>query len=488
MEKLKGLEPERVFYYFEEISKIPRGSGNTDEISSYLMRFAETHGLWAHRDTANNVIIKKPASAGCRHKAPVILQGHCDMVCEKTPESNHDFRKDPLILDVDGDNLYARDTTLGGDDGIAVAYILAILEDDTIVHPDLEAVITTDEEIGLLGAGALDYSLLHGRQMLNLDSEEEGILLAGCAGGMTGQSRIPVNYAEYSANWYEITIHGLTGGHSGSEIDKNRANSNLLAGRLLYTLDQRLEFVLGELEGGTKDNAIPRSTSLLIGIDSQDEALLAEVLRQLESDLTKEYQGSEKSIRLTSEKKGAADRPGLKPSSLQKVIFYLMNVPNGVMKMSGEIPGLVETSCNLGILKLEPGDLYSCSSVRSSIGSAKNALSDRICFLTEFLGGEYLMEGAYPAWEYQKESPFRERVAAVYEQLYGKRPQTEVIHAGLECGLFYEQLTGLECISMGPDIHNIHTTEETMSLSSVQRVYQLILAILKDLAMNSDFH
>lgn len=482
MEALKGLQPERVFYYFEEISRIPRGSGNTDGISSYLMGFAEKHGLWAHRDDANNVIIRKDASAGCEKAAAVILQGHCDMVCEKKPGSRHNFLRDPLKLRVDGDLVYAEDTTLGGDDGIALAYILAILEDDSIVHPALEAVITTDEEIGLLGAAALDYSLLKGRLMLNLDSEEEGILLAGCAGGMTGKTRIPVHYGEVSAEWFEVQICGLTGGHSGSEIDKNRANSNLLAGRLLYCLDQQFEYVLGELEGGTKDNAIPRETALLVGIDGENEDELLAAVRRLDAELKREYRGCDGNVELSVQKKGGGVRPGLNPISLQKVIFYLMNVPNGVIKMSGEIQGLVETSCNLGIMKLQPEEFYCCSSVRSSVGSAKEAVSDRICYLTEFLGGDYEVEGAYPAWEYQEKSPFRDRVAAVCEKLSGRRPEIEVIHAGLECGLFYENLPGLECVSMGPDLRDIHTTEETMSVSSVQRVYELVLEILKEQA------
>ena len=482
MNVLAGLQPERVFYWFEELSRIPRGSGNMDKISAWLMKFAEERGLEARCDAAGNVIIRKEASAGCEGAAPLILQGHCDMVCEKKDGSAHDFLRDPLQLRTDGDRIWAEDTTLGGDDGIAVAMMLAVLE-GTAVHPPLEAVFTADEEIGMLGASALDFSALKGRRMLNLDSEEEGILLAGCAGGMTANCRIPVRYDEISASWYQVTVHGLTGGHSGSEIDKNRANSSRLAGRFLYCLDRELPFALAELEGGEKDNAIPRKTRMVLGISGDDEEALRETAARLERELRREYRGSDEGITLTVDRAGSGTGPALNPGSLQKVIFWLMNLPGGVEKMSGEIPGLVETSCNLGILKLTPEALAGCVSVRSSIGSARDALGDRICYLTEFLGGGCHMEGIYPAWEYRENSPFRELVKNVYRKVCGKLPGVEVIHAGLECGLFYEGIPGLECVSMGPDISNIHTTEETMSVSSVQRTYELVLKILEAAAV-----
>ncbi len=465
--------------YFREISNIPRGSGNTDAISSYLEDFAHAHQLWVKRDGANNVIIRKPASRGCEGAEPLILQGHCDMVCEKKEGSGHDFQKDPLELQEEGEWLLAKDTSLGADDGIAVAYMLAILEDDSLMHPPLEAVFTTDEEIGMLGAAQLDYSLLSGRRMLNMDSEEEGILLVGCAGGMTGITRIPLQYAPVAANWIEVKISGLLGGHSGNEIHKSRANANLLAGRLLYRLDQELEFLLAGLQGGNKDNAIPRAVTLLLGMDEDQEDMVSRVLTLLEKELVREYAGSETGIHIRMEKVGFGSRPALKASSFQKVVFYLMNVPNGVIKMSGEIPGLVESSCNLGILQLRQTELYSCSSVRSSIGSAKNAISDRICYLSEFLGGTYTIEGAYPAWEYCPESNFRSLVETAYENIYQDKPKIEVIHAGLECGLFYDKLPGLECISLGPDIQDIHTTEERLSLPSAERTYRLVREIIQ---------
>lgn len=479
MKAVSEINPERVFFYFQTISGIPRGSRNTDKISSYLMGFAAEHGLEASRDAANNVVIRKKGTEGYEKAPTVILQGHTDMVCEKKPGSSHDFLHQGLKLKAEGDYLYAEDTTLGGDDGIGAAYMLAVLESDTAAHPPLEAVFTSDEEIGMLGAAALDMSALKGRILINLDSEEEGHLLAGCAGGLTAGCRLPVRFGAVSGFWYEIKITGLAGGHSGSEIDKNRANANLLAGRLLYRLGQQTEYVLSELEGGEKDNAIPRETRMLLAVDSGDGELLKSSLAQLQEEFSKEYEGSETQIRIEVTSKGAGTEPGLHPTSLQKVIFFLMNVPDGIEKMSGEISGLVQTSSNLGILKLTPEYLEASVSVRSSLGSAKEALADRICYLTEFLGGEYEASGSYPAWEFRRESPLREMMAEVWREMYGYEPRVDVIHAGLECGLFYGALEDLDCVSIGPDILDIHTTEEKLSVSSAGRVYAFLLRVLE---------
>lgn len=481
MQTLSELQPERVFHYFQEISAIPRGSGHTDKIRKYLMKFAKDHGLPAEEDYAGNVVIRKEGTAGYEQSPVVILQGHSDMVCEKKAGSSHNFLSDGLELCVQEDYLFAKDTTLGGDDGIAVAYILAILENGEIPHPPLEAVITADEEIGLLGAAALDYSSLHGRRLINLDSEEEGHLLCGCAGGMTAKCGIPVRFGAVSGMWYEVKISGLLGGHSGSEIHKNRANSNVLAGRILYRLGQKLEYVLSELSGGSKDNAIPRETTMMIAVDSEESVLLSETLAKAQEELRREYRGCDGGITVTAKRKGAGVEPALHPTSLQKVIFFLMNIPNGVEKMSGEIPGLVETSSNLGILRLGGGELTAAVSVRSSVESAKTALGDRICYLTEFLGGEFQTEGIYPAWEFREQSALRDKMAAVYREMYGSDPKVEVIHAGLECGLFYDGIPDLDCVSIGPDILDIHTTEERLSISSTESVYRYLLRILKEL-------
>lgn len=476
---LTGLKPERVFDYFEEICSIPHGSGNTEQISDYLVKFAESHGLWWKKDEANNVIIKKPASAGYENAPAVILQGHCDMVCEKKPDSPHDFTKDPLQLAVENDMIYAKDTTLGGDDGIAVAYIMAVLEDDTLAHPALEAVITTDEETGLIGASALDASVLEGKILLNLDSEEEGILTVSCAGGMTSVMKLPVRRDEVTGVQYVIEITGLAGGHSGAEIDKNRANASHLMGRLLYKLNEKMQYALTELAGGSKDNAITRNCIAEIVIDGMEKDNLSAYLQQFQEELRGEYRGSDENITVRFEEAGSGAAPALNPISLQKILFFLMNLPNGVQKMSGQIPGLVETSLNLGILKLHPDHLEAVSSVRSSVGSAKEALGERLQYLTEFLGGDYHTEGSYPAWEYRKDTPLQKLASEAFCELYGKEPEIQAIHAGLECGLFYEKIPGLDSISFGPDMQNVHTTEEKLSISSTERTYRYLLKILE---------
>lgn len=479
MAVLENLNPERVFYYFEEISKIPHGSGNTKEISDYLTSFAREHQLRFIQDESNNVIIFKDASKGYEEAPAVMLQGHMDMVCEKTPESVHDFTKDPLKLCIDGDYIYAENTTLGGDDGIAVAYGLALLEDDTLEHPALEVVITVDEEIGLLGATALDTSSLKAKYLINLDSEEEGYLWVGCAGGMTAVTELPVRYQEYAALKWKITVSGLAGGHSGAEIDKNRGNATILLGRFLYEARERAEYSIAELEGGQKDNAIPRKAEALVLAEEADGKALCDYAAAFTENLRKEYTGSDEGITVTVEMAGEGTEPVLHPVSQEKVLFFLMNYPNGIQKMCGFIDGLVETSCNLGITSLTPTALCGSASVRSSFGTAKNALADKIAYLTEFLGGTFTAEGSYPSWEFKQDSALRPIMVEAYREMYGKDPEVKVIHAGLECGLFFEKILGLDCVSLGPDMKDIHTSEEKLSISSVKRVWEYLLEVLK---------
>lgn len=481
MAVLKNLKPEKVFYYFEEISKIPHGSHNTKEISNYLVQFAKDRSLNYVQDEANNVIIYKPATAGYESAPVTILQGHSDMVCVKTADSDHDFFKDPLDLVVDGDTIYAKNTSLGGDDGIAVAYALAILDSDDIPHPALEVVITTDEEVGMIGAGALDYSLLKGTYMLNLDSEDEGILLTGCAGGMAAISTIPVDYRLASGTAMTISIGGLLGGHSGVDVTKKRGNANILMGRFLYELAERTNYQMIDLAGGTQDNVIPKSCTASILVDQADVQSVLDYTEIYQRNLRCEYSGSDDGVAVTAKSNGDGDYDVLIPSSKAKVIFYLMNVANGIVKMSGQIDGLVESSTNLGILRIEDGVMYAQSGCRSSVSTAKRAIGDKICFLTEFLGGEYVEESAYPAWEFNPDSKLIPLAVDVYEKLYGEKPAVEVIHAGLECGIFYEKLPGIDCVSFGPNLSDIHSTDEKMSISSVQRTWEYLLAVLKEI-------
>ncbi len=475
---LNHLEPASVFYYFEKICEIPHGSRNMGPISDYLIAFAKENGLSWYRDDAYNVVIYKAASAGYEDAPVTILQGHMDMVAEKTAGSDHDFESDGLVLGIDGDEIFAADTSLGGDDGIAVAYMLAILADRTLAHPALECVFTANEEIGLLGAQAFDASVLKGKTMINLDSDEEGCLWISCAGGRSGISTIPMIYQPMEAAKIEVQIEGLLGGHSGVDISKIRANAIQLMGRLLYELKDIAPFSIESLYGGSKDNAIPRTCTAGLAVDEDDLEAVLTFLASFEKKIRTEYAGSDEQIRIYGTKKEEKTVSVLSMISREKVIFYLMHLPYGVQKMSGTIENLVETSCNPGILQLDGDALVVTNSMRSSLGTAKEYVSQQIQYLTEFLGGDYKVEGDYPAWEYRKDSPLRDRMARVFEECYVKKPIIQAVHAGLECGLFYDKIPGLDCVSLGPDMMDIHTTEERLSISSVQRVWHYLISVL----------
>lgn len=478
MAVLENCEPKRVFHYFEEICKIPHGSGNTRQISDYLVQFAKNHDLKYIQDEMNNVVIYKPGTAGYENAPTVIVQGHMDMVCEKRPDVDHDFTKDGLNLSVEGDYVSANGTTLGGDDGIAVAYGLALLESDTIAHPPLEVFITVDEEIGLLGAVGFDCSVLKGRRFINLDSEAEGSLWISCAGGLSGISHIPVTRLEAKGEKLTVKISGLMGGHSGAEIDKNRANANSLLGKFLHGLDAKAGYELISVQGGQKDNAITReSIAELLTVKENVEAV-KEYAASMQTAWREEYTGTDEGITVTVTEEGEQDAKVLHPTSKEKVVFFLVNVPYGVQKMSGTIKGLVETSTNIGILKTTENEVLGSSSIRSSVETARDALSDKIEYLTEFLGGEYERQGVYPAWEYRKDSPLRDKMVEVYEEMYGQKPNVVAIHAGLECGLFYKKMEGLDCVSLGPDMKDIHTSEEVLSISSTERVWKYLVKVL----------
>lgn len=476
MRALENCEPKRVFYYFEEICKIPHGSGNTKAISDYLTGFAKEQGLDYIQDDMNNVVIFKPATPGYEEAPTVIIQGHMDMVCEKRPDVEHDFTKDPLNISVKDGYVTANGTTLGGDNGIAVAYGLALLESKDLAHPALEVLITVDEEIGLLGAKDFDCSVLKGKRLINLDSEAEGSLWISCAGGLTAISAIPVQRVEAEGTKVQVKITGLMGGHSGAEIDKKRANANILMGRFLYTLQKTTDYEIIVMEGGQKDNAITREC--VAELLCADAAAVKACAQTVEKGLREEYTNSDEGITIEVADLGEAKAKVLHPTSKSKILFYLMEIPFGIQKMSGSIEGLVETSTNIGIMKLDEEGFVASSSVRSSVGAASDALSDKICYLTEFLGGEYTVQGAYPAWEYRKESPLRDKMIEVYEETYGEKPEVVAIHAGLECGLFYEKIEGLDCISLGPNMKDIHTSEEVLDIASTERVWKYLVKVL----------
>ena len=474
-----NLQPANVFRYFEEIAAIPHGSRNTKAISDYLVNFAKEHKLEYYQDEANNVVIIKEATAGYEQADPIIIQGHMDMVCEKENGCTIDFEKDGLDLYVDGDFLKARGTTLGGDDGIAVAYALAIMDAADLSHPRLEVVITVDEEIGMLGADVIDLSMLKGHKMLNIDSDVEGHFLTSCAGGMHIETRLPVSYEEANGVLYSVCVTGLEGGHSGAEIDKEHGNANIIMGRVLKTLEAEVEYGIVSLAGGLKDNAIPRECCAELLVNPEDTAAFEAILEQLKPVLANEFMASDKDVTIVYEAKGEQKASVLGVPAQTKVIFYLRNVPNGVQNMSRIMPGLVETSLNLGIMELQEECLYMVTSVRSSVSSRKTDLADKLEHLTEFLGGEITIGGDYPAWEYKADSDIRDTISAVYKELFNEEPVFEAIHAGLECGILSGKIENLDCVSFGPNNYDIHTPKERLSISSTEKVWKLLVEFLK---------
>ena len=482
MEKrvLEGLQPERALYFFEEISKIPHGSRNTKQISDYLVGFAKEHSLRCVQDAVNNVVIYKDATPGYEQHPVVILQGHMDMVAEKTKDSPIDFSKDPLELRTDGEYIWAEGTTLGGDDGIAVAYALAILEAADIPHPPLECIFTVDEEIGMDGAAALDPSLIRGRVFINCDSEAEGILTVSCAGGATSGLRLPIQTEAAEGTGIAIHMEGLAGGHSGAEIHKGRANANKVMGELLSELLKLLPCRLVYVRGGQKDNAIPRDSTAKILVDGDRLQDTLAVIDRIAEALLQKLPKEETKAKISRESCPCSEM-AMTEDSTRRVVGLLNEVPNGVQAWSRDIEGLVQTSLNLGILKTEADHVRMTFSVRSSVNDEKLALIYALKAAGQKFGASYDEHGAYPAWEYRKDSPLRDLMIRVFERLYGRKPVVEAIHAGLECGLFSGKLPGLDCVSFGPDMQDIHTTRERLNIASAARTWNYLLAVLKEL-------
>ena len=476
--KLSGLKPESVFTYFEEICAIPHGSGNTKPISDYLVSFAREQGLRYIQDEANNVILFQEGTCGYEDHAPVILQGHMDMVCEKDADCPIDMDKEGLDVAHDGEYVYAKGTTLGGDNGIAVAFALAILADKTIPHPPLEVIITVDEEIGMLGADAIDLSMLKGRTLLNLDSEEEGIFTVSCAGGATATMTLPADRRAVYGPCIKLTVDGLQGGHSGVEIHKNLANANKVMGELLSRVQSIMPICIASFAGGAKDNAIPRSCQVTFVALGMNPERINDIAEKLQQEIRQQY--DEPEVVITGDNVEALGGNAMSTEQTAKLIALLCATPNGVQKMSSDIEGLVQTSLNLGIAKLEE-DVNLTFSVRSSVNDEKVQLLAKLKELIEFYGGSYSQMGDYPAWEYKADSSLRETMIRVYRRMFEKEPQVVAIHAGLECGLLGEKLPGLDCVSIGPEMHDIHTSREKLGIASTERTWNFVLEILKEL-------
>ena len=477
---LAGLQPQLVFKYFEEISQIPRGSGNEKEISDYLRKFGEDLGLETIQDEALNIIIRKPATKGYENAPGVVLQGHMDMVCEKNKGTNHDFTKDPLQLRIDGDYIYATDTTLGADNGIAVAMGLAVLASNDIEHPALEVLVTVDEEAGMSGAMALDGNLVKGKYILNLDSEEEGHLLVSCAGGVTALSTIPVEFkdADSSKVAYSLEIKGLLGGHSGMDIIKQRPNSNILLGRLLNLIS--VDFDLAKVEGGSKNNAIPRESDCVLMINPSDKETFISDVERITATFKHEFSTSDPGLEVICNETTSPSKV-LNCDSKSRVISMLNIIPNGIQTMSMDIENLVESSTNIGVLRTTDSAVTFECAVRSSVGSLKTDITNRMELLTKQLNGTLQLISDYPAWEYAKNSQLEKMCIDAYKNLTGNEPIIMALHAGLECGLLLEKMPHAEAISFGPNMYDVHTPNEHLSISSTENTWKFLLAVLKSM-------
>ena len=477
--RLAGLEPAAVFQYFEQICAIPHGSGNTKAISDYLVGFAKEHGLEFCQDELNNVIIFGKGTCGMEDHAPVIIQGHMDMVCEKDEDCPINMDTDGLDVTHDGAYVFARGTTLGGDDGIAVAFALALLADKNIPHPPLEVVITVDEETGMEGATGIDLSQLKGRTLINIDSEEEGIFTVSCAGGARGTITMPVTRRAVYGPCVRLTVEGLQGGHSGVEIHKNRANANKVMGELLSRIQKLMPLCLTKFSGGSKDNAIPRSCSVtLVAMGSHIDRING-VCDELEKEIKEKY--DEPEVRIYGDDVDAFGGNALPTDVTAKVIALLCAAPNGVQAWSKDIEGLVQTSLNLGVALLEKEQLRLTFAVRSSVNQEKRELLEQLAKLADFNDAQYSEMGDYPAWEYRKDSDLRDTMVAVYREMFGKEPEVVAIHAGLECGILSDKLPGLDCVSIGPEMHDIHTSRERLGIASTKRTWEFVLEVLKRL-------
>ena len=479
MAVLSNLEPKAVFEYFEKLCAVPHGSGNTKIISDLCVGFAKELGLKWRQDELNNVVIWKDGTPGYEDAEPVILQGHMDMVCAKTEECSKDMAREGLDLATDGEYVWAKETSLGGDNCIAVAMALAILADKSMPHPPLEAVFTVDEEVGMEGAFGLDCSDLKGRQLLNLDSEEEGIFTVSCAGGVRMDCLLPgVREPLAGETGYTVTISGLQGGHSGAEIDKGRASANVLAGRVLYSAMERVPGLrLSGIQGGKFDNVICPFNESKAAVPAGEETAFEDFIREFDEVLKNEYAGCDGGVSLTCER--TALESALSPEDTHRLLRTLLVLPQGVQAMNVDFPGLVQTSLNLGVMAMEEDGLHLTVSLRSCIASQKAMLRQRVRAVIETGGGTAEERSDYPGWQYQRDSALRRRLMEVYRDLTGRDAVIEATHGGLECGLFIEKLPGLDAVSLGPELRDIHSPREKLGVASTERVYRLVCEFLR---------
>jgi len=479
MAALSGIKPEKVFYYFEKLCSVPHGSGNTRIISDLCVGFAKELGLKYRQEACNNVIIWKDGSKGYENAAPIIMQGHIDMVCAKTEDCTKDMARDGLDVRTDGEWVWADKTSLGGDNGIAVAMILAILSDETLAHPPIEAVFTVDEEVGMDGAFALDCSDLKGKKLLNLDSEEEGVFTVSCAGGVRLDCTLELKQ-ESAADMtgYRVTISGLKGGHSGMNINQGRGNANCLMARTLYSAMERCPSLrVSDLAGGQFDNVICLRNDALVAVSKEEAGAFEAFIKEFDATLRNEYAITDGGIALACEK--AALSSAVSAQETSRFLHVLLALPQGVQEMSADFPGLVQTSLNLGVMHMDEQGLYFSYSVRSSIASQKEMLIQRVKAIVGYAGGTVSVRSSYPGWQYDRSSALRKQVEEVYRDLTGREGKIEATHGGLECGLLIEKIPGLDALSMGPEMHDVHSVNERLNVASTERVYALVCELLK---------
>lgn len=498
--KLNELSPGEVFSYFEKICSIPHGSGNTGMIADYCLEFAKLHGLKARKDMSDNVVIFKAGSSGYEDCEPVILQGHLDMVCEKEPDCDIDMSVQSIKACTDGKMVWADGTTLGADDGIAVAFILAVLASDTIAHPPIQAVLTSDEEIGMLGARDLDTSELTAKRLINIDSENEGILYVSCAGGVRAECDIPVVY-EDAVGWvsggeqddnasdaagngqvcFEVKISGLAGGHSGVEIHKQHTNAIRLLASLLSHASCAADFRLVSLSGGGKENAIPKEAKAVVSVRSCVVTTFEQSIKESADVLMQEISATEPHAKIEVGKADATADKVLNFHSTENVIYALWLSPDGVYRMSQEINGMVQTSLNLGTAYLEDDKLVYKYLIRSNTAAGKKLLLERVTTFVKHLSGKVVTMSDYPAWEYKSDSQLRKTCVESFTNVYGHEPEVTSIHAGLECGILAGKMPGVDMISFGPTLESVHTPDECMDVASVERTWEYLMEILKSL-------
>ena len=473
--KLAGLQPEIVFGYFEQLCSMPHGSGNEKQISDYCVSFAREHGLRYIQDELNNVILFKDGSAGYEDHPPLILQAHLDMVCQIDEGSGIDMETTPVDVTHDGTHVYAKRTSLGADDCAGVALALAVLADDTIAHPPIEAVFTVWEEAGMAGARGIDLSMLKGKRLLNLDTFREGVFTAGCAGSARVNLRFPVTRQSKTANILEIVLNDLRGGHSGSMIKYNHANADKTMAALLQQLDP-VELV--SLSGGMSGNAIPRSCTAVVAVPEGETTRVKEVCAQMLQQLKKD---GEEEATLNVTEQGTAQVEVLSREETQRLVSYVLSLPNGLQTWDPKFEELPRTSLNLGIMELQGNELYTLHHCRSSLNAEKHAIMDKLKELVTAGGGTYSDTGVYSAWEYRDQSEFRDLMAQLFREEYGWEPSVVMIHAGLECGVFSDKIPGLDCVSTGPNAQGCQTNKEKLEIASMAKFWEYLKKLLEKL-------